>query len=340
MPAPPSMPSRPASALLLAPEMAQRLYGPAGLAEIAAITAPAGPALDPQDLAANLAGLAKAEVLFTGWGCPPLDVRVLAAAPELKAIFFAGGSIRPWITPEVWARGLVVSGAYAANAVPVAEYTLAAILFSLKHGWHYVARQHREGVYPAPVVACPGAYGSTVGLISLGAIGRLVAERLRSFDLNVIAFDPLIDPAEAERLGVTLVGLEELFSRSDAVSLHAPHLPATEGLVTGALIDRLRSGATFINTARGAVVREAELAAVLARRPDLTAVLDVLLPEPPDPTNLLLQLPNVMLTPHIAGALGPECRRLGRLMIDECKRWLRSEPLLWQITPEQSFLLA
>lgn len=331
--------ARPRGALLLSRDSALNLYGEPGLAEMAELTRLAPP-IDPQSLESNLDSLAEAEVLFTGWGCPRIDTQMLAAAPRLKAIFFAGGTIRSWITPAVWARGITVSSAYGANAVPVSEYTLAAILFSLKRGWHYLARQHRERIFPAPVIPSPGAYNSTVGIISLGAIGRLVCERLRPFDLKVIAYDPLTLPEDAAQLGVSLVGLEELFSRSDVVSLHAPHLPATEGLVTGALLERLRTGATFINTARGTVVREDELTAVLAQRPDLTAVLDVLLHEPPDPANLLLQLPNVVLTPHIAGALGPECQRLGRLMIEEFKRWQRSEPLQWQITPEQSLLLA
>ncbi len=320
--------------------MVTRLYGPAGLEGIAALTDLAEPALEPATVHAQAHRLASIEVLFTGWGCPPIDSTLLAAAPRLRAIFFAGGTIRPTITPAVWARGITVAGAYGANAVPVSEYTLATILFSLKRGWHYLAHQHRTGTYPAPVVACPGAFGTTVGIVSLGAIGRLVCARLQSFDLTILAYDPLVAPAEAARLGVTLVGLEELFQRSDVVSLHAPHLPGTEGLVTGELLRQLRPGATLINTARGAIVREAELAAVLARRSDLTAVLDVLQHEPPDPANPLLRLPNVMLTPHIAGALGPECLRLGRLMVDECRRWLGGESLQWQITSEQSRLLA
>ncbi len=331
--------TRPNSVLLLSPAAARQLYGERGLAEIAELTAMA-PRLDPSNLDAQLGLLAKAEVLFTGWGCPPLDARVLAAAPRLKAIFFAGGTIRPWITPAVWERGIVVTGAHAANAIPVSEYTLAAILFSLKRGWHYIVRQQREGVFPAPLVASAGAYRSTIGIISLGAIGHLLCERLRAFDVNVIAFDPSTTVAMAARLGVTLVSLDELFSRSDVVSLHAPHLPQTEGLITGALLARMRPGATFINTARGAIVREDELAEVLLSRPDLTALLDVLIHEPPDPANPLLKLPNAIITPHIAGALGNECLRLGRLMIDEFKRWQCGEPLQCQITPEKAQLLA
>jgi phosphoglycerate dehydrogenase-like enzyme len=237
------------SALLLRPDLAQTLYGEQGLTDIAELTTLTSQ-LDPQTLDGHLGSLEETEVLFTGWGCPSIDNHLLAAAPRLKAIFFAGGTIRHWITPAVWARGVVVASAYSANAIPVSEYTLATILFSLKRGWHYLARQHRERIFPGPVVAGPGAYGSTVGIVSLGAIGRLVCERLRTFDIKLIAYDPLSTTAEASQLGVDLVGLEELFSNSDVVSVHTPHLPETEGMITGALLEQMRPGATFINTAR------------------------------------------------------------------------------------------
>ena len=185
-----------------------------------------------------------------------------------------------------------------------------------------------------------GAFGSTVGIVSLGAVGRLVCERLRPFGVTVLACDPCVSPTDAEKIGVTLVSLDEIFSRSDVVSIHTPRLPETEGMITGALLNRLRPKSTLINTSRGAVIREDEMAEVPTRRSDLTAVLDVLQHEPPDPANPLLKLPNVMITPHIAGALGSERLRLGRLMIEEFKRWQRGDLLQWQITPEKSCLLA
>jgi phosphoglycerate dehydrogenase-like enzyme len=137
------------------------------------------------------------------------------------------------------------------------------------------------------------------------------------------------------RLGVRGVELAELFRISDVVSLHMPLLPETRGMVTGAFIDSMRPGATLINTARGAIVREAELVSVLERRPDLQAVLDVTDPEPASPGSPLVRLPNVVLTPHIAGAIGLERRRLGRGMVEELRRYVRGEPLRWELTREQ-----
>jgi phosphoglycerate dehydrogenase-like enzyme len=158
---------------------------------------------------------------------------------------------------------------------------------------------------------------------------------LRPHQLRVVAYDPFLTVDEARSLGVRSVDLAELFRISDVISLHTPLLPETRGMVTGAHVESMRPGATLINTARGAIVREAEMVAVLERRPDLQAVLDVTDPEPPPPGSPLLRLTNVVRTPHIAGAIGPERRRLGRGMVEELRRYVRAEPLRWEVTREQ-----
>ena len=119
-----------------------------------------------------------------------------------------------------------------------------------------------------------------------------------------------------------LVTLADVFRLADVVSLHTPLLPETVGLVTGAHLATMKSGATFINTAWGPIVRQTQMIDVLARRPDLQAVLDVCDPEPPGADSLLYTLPNVVLTPHIAGSVGTECRRMGRYMVEELERYL------------------
>jgi len=97
----------------------------------------------------------------------------------------------------------------------------------------------------------------------------------------------------------------------------------------------LKEGASFINTSRGAVVNEPELIRFLQERPDVQAVLDVTHPEPPVPESPLYDLPNVFLTPHLAGSLGGECRRMAQFMMEELERYLRGEPLRWEITRER-----
>jgi phosphoglycerate dehydrogenase-like enzyme len=280
-------------------------------------------------LASITGDVAEAEVILASWGCPVMDAGFLAAAPRLRLVLYAAGSVRAFVTDALWERGIRVSGASVLNAAFVAEYTLAVILFSLKHGW----RLMREPGGSRSQV--PGVFGATVGLISLGAVGRLVCKMLRPHQLRVVAYDPFLTVDEARSLGVRSVDLAELFRISDVISLHTPLLPETRGMVTGAHVESMRPGATLINTARGAIVREAEMVAVLERRPDLQAVLDVTDPEPPPPGSPLLRLTNVVRTPHIAGAIGPERRRLGRGMVEELRRYVRAEPLRWEVTREQ-----
>ena len=279
------------------------------------------------------------DILFSGWGMTTCDAEFLERFPDLKIIFYAGGTIRYFVTEAFWERGIRITTSAVANAIPVSEYALSQILFSLKHGWQkslYI-RRHRH--YPKHTVP-PGAHGSVVGLISLGMIGRLVAKRLKTFDVHVIAYDPFVGEEEALHLGVGLVSLEEIFRRSDVVSCHTPDLKETHGMITAAHFEAMKSGGTFLNTARGRVVDETGMVDVLTKRPDLMAILDVTHPEPPIEDSPLYDLENVVLTPHIAGSIGMECRRMGRIMVEELDLYLAGRPLRYEILRHQSRLLA
>ena len=317
----------------------EKIYGEEERAAVAGLAGVYAPLQTGNSVAKNPGVLAEAEVILSGWGAPAMDGGFLAAAPNLRVVLYGAGSIRRVATPAFWERGLRITSAYAANAVPVSEYALAAILFSLKRGWHFAFSAQREKALPRQGQV-PGAYGSTVGLVSLGMVGRLVRERLRPFDLRVVAYDPFVTPEEAHVLGVDLMSLEDLFASSDVVSLHVPLLPETEGMILGSHLASMKRNATLINTSRGAVVREAEMVEVLGERPDLWAVLDVTHPEPPEPDSRLYDLPNVVLTPYIAGSLGNECRRMGRLAVDELRRYVAGEPLKHEITRERAALMA
>jgi phosphoglycerate dehydrogenase-like enzyme len=279
------------------------------------------------------------QVVFSGWGAPTMDEDLLNALPQLKVVFYAGGSVRYFATGALWNRGIRLTTAVAINAVPVAEYTVAAILLGLKRFWHYARLTHDERSFRTdrPV---PGAYHSNVGLISYGTIARLVRQRLRAHEVNVLVYDPLLGGEEASREKVRKVELDELFALSDVVSLHAPVLPETTGMITCGHFMQMKPGALFINTARGEIVNEPGMIAALRRRTDLYALLDVTAPEPPVAHSPLYTLPNVILTPHIAGSLGPECERMGHAMVDELERHLDGRPLLWEVTPERAATMA
>jgi len=331
--------NRPKGLFLLNADAYPKIYGPAERVEIEQLVNLYAPPQTAQSIQANPAVLREAEIIFSGWGMSVMDESFLAAAPNLKIVFYGAGSIKYCTTAAFWQRGLPITSSYAGNAVPVVEYTLAQILLCLKKTWQHALGIKREGRYTGKLPVA-GAYGSTVGIISLGMIGRMMCERLRTFDLNVIAYDPFVSAEDAAALGVTLCGLDEIFQRADVVSLHTPWLPETVGMITGAHLAAMQPGATFINTARGAVVREQEMIEVLQQRPDLLAVLDVTHPEPPVTGSPFYTLPNVILTPHIAGSMDNECRRMGRIVVEELQRYLKGEPLRWSISRQQAAIMA
>ncbi len=310
--------SRRRALYVLDPDAFTLVYGPEQQAAISELVDVIAPPCSSAGMTEHSMALATAEILLSGWGAPFMDAAFLRRAPALRAVFYGAGAVRGFVTPELFRAGIVISSANKANAVPVSEYALAVILFSLKHGWRVIRGPEPQSFEP------PGAYHSTVGVIGLGAIGRLVCERLRPFDLQTVAHDPF---ATGDLNEVELVALDELFARSHVVSLHAPLHDGTRGMVTGELIGAMRPGGTIVNSARGALVNHDELADVLARRHDLQAVLDVTDPEPFPASHPLRQLPNVIITPHIAGSIGPECRRLGDSVVAELRRYLRGEPL-------------
>lgn len=283
-----------------------KLYGPELLAEISALVEIVAPPQTRQSILENPSVLAEAEIIFSGWGMPVMDAAFLSQAPNLKAVFYGAGSVRHIVTDVFWERGIQLCSAYEANDIPVAEFTLAQILLGLKGYWPYVRSFAQTGRWYEHL-ATAGIYGSTVGLVSLGMIGRMVAQKLKAYDVHVIAYDPYVTPEAAADLGVALVSLMEVFQRADVVSLHTPWLPETEGLIRREHFAAMKPNATFINTARGAIVREEEMAAVLKDRSDLVALLDVTYPEPPLCGSSLLELPNVVITPHISGANTHEC---------------------------------
>lgn len=310
------------------------IYGEMERAAIAELVELVAPPQTADTISKHPEVLREVDLLLSGWGMPVMDATFLGYAPRLQAVFYGAGSVRGFVTEAVWEHNVRLSSAQAGNAVAVADYTVAVILLALKHGWQLAAQTRQQQRFPSRE-GVPGIYGAVVGIVSLGMIGRLVCERLRPFEVHVHAYDPTATPEEAARLGVSLHSLEELFHESMVVSVHAPLLPETRGLITGAHAAMLPVGATLVNTARGAVVQQEELISVLERRPDLHAVLDVTWPEPPPPGSALYTLPNVTLTPHIAGALGSERRRLGQMMVDEVRRYVAGEALRYEVTRAQ-----
>lgn len=328
---------RPRTLLAMDPELLPRLLDDATARRLHEVAD-----LEPGHVAEDFTGpatsaaLARAEVLLTFWGAPAVDARTLAAAPRLKAVVHAAGSVKHLVTDACWERGITVSSAALANSLPVAEYTVAMILLSnkrvlelreeyrrvrgVRHDWH---RDYGNA----------GNYRRTVGLVGASRIGRRVIELLRPFDLRLVVYDPHLGDDAARRLGVRRAGLDELCRSSDVVSLHAPALPETRAMIDRRRLALMRDGATLINTARGSLVDGAALTEELASG-RLRAVIDVTEPEVLPASSPLYDLPNVLLTPHIAGSMGNELQRMADSAIDEIARYASGLPFLHEVRRE------
>jgi phosphoglycerate dehydrogenase-like enzyme len=326
--------SRPTAVLAMYPGLETQLFGTEEWARLDAVVdvldrTPLSSFSDPQADAV----LHEAEILIAGWFCPALTDDVLRRAHRLRLVANAAGTVRPFATDALWTREIVVTSAAAANAVPVAEFTFAAIVFANKAA--FAAREEFRAGRGTTVIAgfypSRGSYDVRVGLVGASTIGRLVIGHLRRIDADVCVSDPYLSASEATALGVRKVELDELLGSCDVVSLHAPALPETTNMIGAAELARMQPGATLINTARGTLVDTSALeeACVSGR---INAVLDVTEPEPLPSTSPLWDLPHVVITPHIAGSQGGEVRRLGRLAVDEVERHARGEPPLHPVT--------
>ncbi|WP_419929972.1 hydroxyacid dehydrogenase [Candidatus Poriferisocius sp.] len=315
------------------------LFGEADLDRLRAL----GPLLNDKPIGAwddeTAAVLAEAEVIVGHWGCPPLDAAVLDRAPQLGLFAYAAGTVKMTLTEAVWDRGIRVTSGANANAEPVAEFTLAAIMFANKGVlW-------RRG--PADFSALSamgdrqwGNYGRTIGIVGASLIGRRVIELLRSFPhLKVTLYDPYVSPEEAASLGVDKVELEELCAGADVLSIHAPALPETMHMIGADQLSALPDGATVINTARGPLIdHEALLPHLSSGR--LYAILDVTDPEPLPEDSPLLAMPNVWISPHLAGSQGTELARMTDYVIEEVRRWSAGEPALNEVTRDRLATMA
>ena len=327
---------RPKALLAMIPGVEAQVLTQDPRAELDALVDLVAPtALDLNALDADV--LAEIEIIVGSWGCNTLDDALLSRMPKLRLLAYAAGTVKATVTSATWEHGVVVSSAAAANAVPVAEFTFAAIVMIAKDVFR-VRDRHRDARGQQPVTGRGpagdvGTRGLRVGVIGASTIGRLVIERLSSLDVRVAVADPYLSDTDAAALGVDRVELDELFGWADVVTVHAPELPSTRHLVDANQLARMHDGAWLVNTARGSIVdTDALTRECVAGR--LSAFIDTPDPEPLPPESPLYDLPNVVLTPHIAGSLGTEISRMGDLAVAEVRRFLAGEPLRHEVRAE------
>jgi len=282
------------------------------------------------------------EYIFSTWGIPAMNIdEIQKYFPSLRAVFYAAGSVKGFAQPFLNC-GVKIFSAWVANAVPVAEYTLAQILLANKNFYSCSRFASVGDMATSRKIAgeIVGNYYSKIGIIGVGAIGSRVIEYLKHHDVEIFVYDPFLPDKQANKIGVKKANLEEIFSQCQTISNHLANNPQTVGKFNYDLFRLMCPNAVFINTGRGAQVVEEDLCRVLKERIDLTAVLDVTFPEPPGPGHDFYFLPNVILTPHISGSMGREVERMSLYMLDEFKRYIAGEKLLYEINKEMLITMA
>ena len=283
------------------------------------------------------------EAVFSTWGMPRLtEAEIAQYFPNLKYVFYGAGSVQHFARPFLHS-GVRVFSAWAANGVPVAEYTVAQIVLANK-GYFRLCDRYKNGGWAQAVEYAdhyPGNYGGKIGLLGAGVIGKNVIKLLKPYALSVRVYDPYLSAEGARTLGVEQVGLEEIFSECAVISNHIANNERTKGMLDYRLFSKMGDYATFINTGRHAQIVEADLLRAMMEKPTRTALLDVTDPTEPLPKdNPLWQCPNVFITPHRAGSVRDERYRLGAYMMEEYGRIGRGDAPLYEVVEEMLLTMA
>lgn len=258
-------------------------------------------------------------------GLDIIDRYALQAADQLKVIARYGVGLDNVDLASAREKGIVVTYTPGANAVSVAEMTIG-LLLALARRIPEAASAARRGEWPR--LGGLTLEGKAVGLLGLGAIGRQVARRLAGFDCRILAYDPVVDEEFASRYGINLLPLEDLLRQADFISLHMPLRHETRGLVNAKFFEAMKPDAYLINTARGELIDEGDLAEAIRSKKLAGAALDVFAQEPPAADHPLLSLPEVIVTPHAAAITDGATNAMGWMALSDCMAVLRGEPPL------------
>ena len=272
--------------------------------------------------------LAGKDGAFSSWRVSNLTPGILEQAPELKIWAYGAGSIKGKICDEAWEKGVVVTSVAPAIADDVAELAMGYITIGLRRVITYM-REMRANE-PALKPRARSLFRRTVGVISASQVGQRVMRLLKPYNIRLLIYDPFLSEEGARELGGELADLETIARESEVVTIHAPKLPETYHMWNEKHFKLMRDDAIFVNTSRGDNIDEAALIAEL-QKGRLFAYLDVTSPEPPVPESPLRQLPNVVLTPHVAGL---QSYRVGEMAVEELRRCFAGEEQLFRVTRE------
>ena len=255
-------------------------------------------------------------------GLDAIDRAALEAADRLRVIARYGVGVDRVDLEAARENGIVVTNTPGANSTSVAELAIGLML-SLARMIPLANQETRTG--KPPRIQGVSLEGKVVGLLGLGAIGKLVARRLQGFDCTVLAYDPAVDAAAAQEVGAVLCLQEEVVTESDFLSLHVPVLPETRGMVDACFLAQMKPGAFLINTARGELIDEVALFEGLRSGHLRGAALDAFAQEPPSEDNPLFSLPQVIATPHMGAHTDGAANAMGWAALRDCVAVLRGE---------------
>ena len=264
--------------------------------------------VDGTDRPALLAALADADALLVR-SATKVDAEALAAAGRLKVVARAGVGLDNVDVPAATARGVMVVNAPTSNIVSAAEHAIALLLSAARH-IPAADASLRQGQWKRSSFTGVELSGKTVGIVGLGKIGQLVAQRLASFDVALVAYDPYIAPAHAAQLGIELLTLDELLGRADMISIHLPKTPETIGLIGKDQLALTKPGVIVVNAARGGLVDEDALAEAVRSGHVGGAGIDVYDTEPTT-ASPLFELERVVVTPHLGASTDEAQDRAG-----------------------------
>ncbi len=293
------------------------------------------PGDEPAEREELISALENADGCLTSWGVAQLDADVLAAAPKLQAMAHMGSSVKRFVSEAFWEREIHLTSAGITLARTVAETTLGLMLVGQKRIWPLGDHVREGGWRDSPAWDrwySKELFRKKVGIIGASNVGRHVIKLLEPFDTTILVYDPYLDEKEAENLGVIKMELNELLEQADVVSLHTPANDETYQILNAEGLKIMKDDALLINTARGTLIDEQALIKEL-NQGRFFAFLDVTDPEPPDQDSPLRKLPNVVVTPHIAGCID-NCNQMGELAVEELRRFFNGEPPIYQITKE------
>ncbi len=275
-----------------------------------------------------------ATVAITTWGNTALDEEILAECPDLKLVCHAAGSVKPIVSDALWEKGVRVTASAAMLSMGVSETALGFTIAASKNFFNLNANLHNGG-WEEGKENIRELYELNIGVIGGGWAGRHYIELMQAFDVDIFLYDPFVTEEQCAKMGCTKASLEDVLKNSDIISIHAPSIPETDNMFNAETLGLMKKDAVLINTARGSIIDEQALYEHMKAGNLKYACLDVFNPEPPAADHPLRSLPNVIMTPHLAGLAANGLKKIGKHCCQEIERFLKGEPMMCEVTQEQ-----